>query len=85
MPLSDERLGAIRKPTGKRFTGLDFNHGFGFCIDCMEMRPSVLAVENTNDDSEKPAELRHDSLYIRGKGAEKLVGWLSICRRFVNP
>ena len=73
MPLGDQRLGAFGKLTGKCVAAFDVNHGFVFSIDCMEMRPPVLAVENADDNSEKPAQFGHGPIICAEKAAEKFV------------
>ena len=55
MPLGDERQRAFWEFSRKDFSALDINHCFGFSIDCMEMRSPVLAVENTDYNSEETA------------------------------
>ena len=73
IPLSDECLGAFRKLTGKRVAAFDVNHGFVFSIDCMEMRPPVLAVENADDNSEKPAQFGHGLIISAAEAAETFI------------
>ena len=73
MPLSDKRLGTIGKLTGKCVAAFDVNHGFLFSIDCMEMRSPVLAVENADDNSEKPAQFGHGLIISAEKAAETFI------------
>ncbi len=75
MPLGDKRLGAFGKLPGKCVAAFDVNHGFAFSIDCMEMRSPVLAVENADDNSEKPAQLGHGFIISAGEVAEKFIAW----------
>ena len=73
IPLSDQRVGALGKLTGKCVAALDVNHGFVFSIDCMEMRPPVLAVENADDNAEKPAQFGHGLIISAEEAAETFI------------
>ncbi len=59
VPFRDELQSTLGKFARNQVAGLDIDGSVIFAVNCVEMRPSMLAVEEPDNDSEEAAHLRH--------------------------